>query len=111
VGALVSCSATGSDADSVAWRSTAVFSELTYWNHSSGAPAASDAQQRCLDWLRLAQRVRRLLNPEPGAGHGSGGCGEWLCPFIWLGDPAFALACQTGDPPSFHCIVMLWQLG
>jgi hypothetical protein len=45
--------------DEPAWCSSATFTELTYWNHDA-APAPSDWQARCLDWLLLADKVRTV---------------------------------------------------
>ncbi|KAI8464824.1 MAG: ribonuclease H2 non-catalytic subunit-domain-containing protein [Monoraphidium minutum] len=45
-----------SSADERPWCSAATFGGLTYWNHDA-APAASDWQARCLDWLALADKV------------------------------------------------------
>lgn len=38
------------------WTATAMFDELTYWNHAA-RPVATDSQQRLMEWLPLAQQV------------------------------------------------------
>ena len=41
------------------WAAQATFKELTYWNHDT-APVKTDPLQRCMDWLKLAVKVRRV---------------------------------------------------
>lgn len=84
VAALAAPSASAG-AEERAWVSAATFGGLTYWNHDA-APAASDWQARCVDWLVLAEKVgcgclRAALAAAllAGCGAWADGRGAWRC--------------------------------